>query len=176
MEECNQKAPDPEAKKKELKIYTCTRAINNEEITPEKPSDNALKEQNEGTINLTIDMILYEEEIEISAKGIKENFKVPTVQYEKTFSFEEVKNFNKFFALIKIDKIFDAFQKSFEQKYDMTSQKEKELQIKLMINALDVMTEEISFSLPKIKLTNQDELESLKETIKYLDSERNSLK
>ena len=45
-----------------------------------------------------------------------------------------------------------------------------------MINVLDVMTEEISFSLPKIKLTNQDELESLKETIKYLDSERNSLK
>ena len=101
---------------------------------------------------------------------------MPTVQYEKTFSFEEVKNFNKFFALIKIDKIFDAFQKSFEQKYDMTSQKEKELQIKLMINVLDVMTEEISFSLPKIKLTNQDELESPKETIKYLDSERNSLK
>ena len=41
---------------------------------------------------------------------------------------------------------------------------------------MDVVTEEISLNLPQIKLTNKDQLESMKETIKYLDKERNALK
>ena len=176
MEELNEKAPDPEQNKKQIKVCTFTRSINNEKITPEKPSDNAPKEPIEGPINLTVTMTLYEEEIEISAKVIKEKFKVPTLQYEKHFSLEEIKNFNKFFALLKIGNIFDIFQKSFEQKYDVISQAEEQLQIKLMMNIMDVVTEEIFLNLPRIKLTNEDELESMKETIKYLVNERNSLK
>ena len=37
-----------------------------------------------------------------------------------------------------------------------------------MINLMDVITEEINLELPMIKMTNQDEVLSLKESIKFL--------
>ena len=45
-----------------------------------------------------------------------------------------------------------------------------------MINLMDVITEEINLELPMIKMTNQDEVLSLKESIKFLEQERNNQK
>ena len=174
MKDINENAPAPQ-QRNILKDYNCTRVLHIEQITPEGPKNN-FKETNQEDINLSLNMILYEKEIEINIKGYKPNFKVPFIQYSKSYSFEELRNFNKFLALLSIDKIFDVFQKSLEQKFDNISQGEKELKIILMINIMDVMTEEILFTIPIIEMTNKDELESLKETIKFLDEERNILK
>ena len=45
-----------------------------------------------------------------------------------------------------------------------------------MINLMDVLTEEINLELPMIKMANQDEVLSLKETIKFLENERTNQK
>ena len=37
-----------------------------------------------------------------------------------------------------------------------------------MINIMDVLTEEINLEIPMIKMANQDEVLSLKESIKFL--------
>ena len=180
MDYSNEKAPEPEIKKS-LKEYTFTRILENDNIiTPEGNNNKDLKEEKEEkdkvNLNLSISMILYEGEIEFNVKGTKDNCKVPNVQYVKLFPFEELKNLNKFFTMLQIDKIFDVLQKSFEKQYDVITQGEEELKIKLMINIMDVMTEEISFDLPIIILSSKDELESLKETIKMMEEEKNSFK
>ena len=41
-----------------------------------------------------------------------------------------------------------------------------------MINLMDVITEELNFEVPKIKMANQDEVLSLKESITFLEQER----
>ena len=45
-----------------------------------------------------------------------------------------------------------------------------------MINLMDVATEEISFNIPKIKLTNEEEFIRIKESIKCLQEEKFNLK
>ena len=45
-----------------------------------------------------------------------------------------------------------------------------------MINIMDVLTEEINLEIPMIKMANQDEVLSLKESIKFLEQERNNQK
>ena len=67
-----------------------------------------------------------------------------------------------------MDKIFELIQKSFELNYDNISLEENELKLNLMINIMDVLTEEINFEIPMIKMTNQDEVLSLKESVKFL--------
>ena len=53
---------------------------------------------------------------------------------------------------------------------------ENELRIKLVINLMDVITEEINLEIPMIKMASQDEVLSLKESIKFLEQERNNQK
>lgn len=45
-----------------------------------------------------------------------------------------------------------------------------------MINLMKVIAEEISFSIPKIKFSNEEEIETLKESIKILDNEKINMK
>ena len=45
-----------------------------------------------------------------------------------------------------------------------------------MINLMDVITEEINMEIPMIKMNNQDEVLLLKESVKFLEQERNSQK
>ena len=45
-----------------------------------------------------------------------------------------------------------------------------------MINLMDVITEEINFEIPMIKMASQDEVLSLKKSIKFLEQERNNQK
>ena len=95
MENINQEAPDPE-KKKELKSFTFTRSLQNEEETPQGQKNNE-KENNQENIKkekekeksdkfiLDFTLNLYEDEIIFNVKQRKENFKVANIIYEKKF-------------------------------------------------------------------------------------------
>ena len=118
---------------------------------------------------------LYEDEIIFNAKQRKENFKVANIIYEKSFSPEFFKSY-KILTSLNLEKTFDFIQKSFELDYDQIILEENELRIKLMINIMDVLTEEINFEIPMIKMASQDEVLSLKESVKFLEQERNTQK
>ena len=45
-----------------------------------------------------------------------------------------------------------------------------------MINLMDVISEEINFEIPMIKMEKQDEVLSLKESAKFLEQERSNQK
>jgi len=175
MEDTNREAPAP-GKKKELKSFIFTRTIQSNEKTPKCPKDE--KENNQENIDkfiLEFTLNLYEDEIVFNVKQRKENFKVANIIYEKGFLPEFFKSY-KILSSISLEKVFDFIQKSFELNFDSITFEEKELKIKLMINLMDVLTEEINLELPMIKMANQDEVLSLKETIKFLENERTNLK
>ena len=184
MENMNQEAPDPE-KKKELKSFTFTRSLQNNEETPQGPKnekgnnqENIKKEKEKEKSDkfiLDFTLNLYEDEIIFNVKQRKENFKVANIIYEKSFSPEFFKSY-KILTLLNLEKTFDLIQKSFELDYDQIIFEENELRIKLMINIMDVLTEEINLEIPMIKMANQDEVLSLKESIKFLEQERNNQK
>ena len=177
MENINQEAPDPE-KKKELKSFTFTRSLQNNEETPQGPKiekeNNQEKEKSDKFI-LDFTLNLYEDEIIFNVKQRKENFKVANIIYEKSFSPEFFKSY-KILTSLNLEKTFDFIQKSFELDYDQIILEENELKIILMINLMDVITEEINFEIPMIKMASQDEVLSLKESIKFLEQERNNQK
>ena len=184
MENINQEAPDPE-KKKELKSFTFTRTLQNNEETPQGPKnekgnnqENIKKEKEKEKSDkfiLDFTLNLFEDEIIFNVKQRKENFKVANIIYEKNFSHEFFKSY-KILTLLNLEKTFDLIQKSFELDYDQIILEENELRIKLMINIKDVLTEEINLEIPMIKMANQDEVLSLKESIKFLEQERNNQK
>ena len=184
MENINQEAPDPE-KKKELKSFTFTRSLQNNEETPQGPKnekgnnqENIKKEKEKEKSDkfiLDFTLNLYEDEIIFNVKQRKENFKVANIIYEKSFSPEFFKSY-KILTLLNLEKTFDLIQKSFELDYDQIIFEENELRIKLMINIMDVLSEEINLEIPMIKMANQDEVLSLKESIKFLEQERNNQK
>ena len=184
MENINQEAPDPE-KKKELKSFTFTRSLQNNEETPQGPKnekgnnqENIKKEKEKEKSDkfiLDFTLNLYEDEIIFNVKQRKENFKVANIIYEKSFSPEFFKSY-KILTSLNLEKTFDLIQKSFELDYDQIILEENELRIKLMINLMDVLSEEINLEIPMIKMANQDEVLSLKESIKFLEQERNNQK
>ena len=65
---------------------------------------------------------------------------------------------------------------SFEKNLDNITLEEEKMVIKVMINIIGVITEEIIFGLLMVKLCNQEEKEIIKESIKLLTEEKNSLK
>ena len=182
MENINQEAPDPE-KKKELKSFTFTRSLQNEEETPQGPkiekenNQENIKKEKEKSDKFILDFTLnlYEDEIIFNVKQRKENFKVANIIYEKNFSHEFFKSY-KILTLLDLEKTFDLIQKSFELDYDQIILEENELRIKLVINLMDVISEEIYLEIPMIKMASQDEVLSLKESIKFLEQERNNQK
>jgi hypothetical protein len=182
MENINQEAPDPE-KKKELKSFTFTRSLQNNEETPQGPKNEKgnnqenIKKEKEKSDKFILDFTLnlYEDEIIFNVKQRKENFKVANIIYEKCFSPEFFKSY-KILTLLNLEKTFDLIQKSFELDYDQIILEENELRIKLVINIMDVLSEEINLEIPMIKMASQDEVLSLKESIKFLEQERNNQK
>ena len=177
MENINQEAPDPE-KKKELKSFTFTRSLQNDEETPQGPKnekENNQEKEKSNKLILDFTLNLYEDEIVFNIKQRKENFKVANIIYEKSFSPEFFKSY-KILTSLNLEKTFDLIQKSFELDYDQIILEENELRIKLMINIMDVLTEEINLEIPMIKMASQDEVLSLKESIKFLEQERNNQK
>ena len=173
----NETAPEPE-KKKPLKHFTFIRSIQKEEEKTKEPKENNLileKDNIKNKINLTFNISLYEEEIVFNVEQRKENFKIANIIYEKNLSSENFKGY-KILSSLDLTNIFDIIQSSFEQNFDHLSLEEDKLKIKLIINLMKVLTEEINIELPMIKMTNQDEVLSLKESVKFLEMERNTQK
>ena len=166
----NEEVPAP--KKKELKTFSFTRTMQPNEETPQGPKENKAQKEN---IVLNITLTLYEDEIVFNAKQSKENIKVPHIIYEKGYTFENLKNY-KILSILTLDKIFDIIKNSFTDNLDKISFLDNELKVILMVNLMNVMTEEINIDIPMIKMNSQEEMIVLKESMKYLDNERNELR
>jgi len=179
----NENAPDPQ-KKKEQKTFIFTRTIQIDESTPQGPKEskenkenklNSEKEEIKDNIILTFNIILFDDEIVINVEQRKENSKIKNIIYEKNFLPEYFKDY-KTLSLANLEKKFELIQKSFELNYDHITLEENEIIIKLMINIMDILTEEIKFEIPMIKMTNQDEVLFLKESMQFLEQERTNQK
>ena len=166
----NEEAPAP--KKKELKTFSFTRTMQPNEETPQGPKENKAQKDN---IVLNITLTLYEDEIVFNAKQSKENIKVPHIIYEKGYTFENLKNY-KILSILTLDKIFDIIKTSFTDNLDKISFLENGLKVILMVNLMNVMTEEVNIDIPMIKMNSQEEMIALKESMKFLDNERNELR
>ena len=175
--ECDKNEEAPAPKKKELKTVSFTRIIQQDEETPKGPEENQEKKKDKSLekIVLNFTLNLYDDEITFEVKQSKENIKAPQFIYEKGLNLDNFKN-NKFLAILTLDKIFHFIHQSFDQNLDQISFSENALKIVLMINLMNVMTEEINIEIPMIKMSNQDEMNSLKESMKFLDKEKNELK
>ena len=175
--ECDKNEEAPAPKKKELKTVSFTRIIQQDEETPKGPEENQEKNKDKSLekIVLNFTLNLYDDEITFEVKQSKENIKAPQFIYEKGLNLDNFKN-NKFLAILTLDKIFDFIHLSFDQNLDQISFIENALKIVLMINLMNVMTEEINIEIPMIKMSSQDEMNSLKESMKFLDKEKNELK
>ena len=79
---------------------------------------------------------------------------------------------NKFFSILDTEKIFDIIKSGFEQKFDKIYTEEDKIFIKLMINFMEVMKEEIIFELEKKKLSSEEETTIIKESIKLVTEEK----
>ena len=126
------------------------------------------------TLNLILS--LYPKEISISAKEKNKNEKLPNILYETNLSLETLQGYNKFFSILNIKKIFETIQKSFELNYDNIFLEDDKLVIKLVLNFMEVVTEELTFELQKIKLSGEEESLIINESIKALTEEKNILK
>ena len=165
MEDCS--TPDTK-KKKELKTYSFTRNIPN----------NAKKEEIKGKNELTLNLILtlYDKEISLVAQKENINTKFLNIKYEKYINLETLQSMNKFFSILDTEKIFDIIKSGFEQKFDKIYTEEDKIFIKLMINFMEVMKEEIIFELDKRNLSSEEENIIIKESIKLLTEEKKNLK
>ena len=168
----NSSAPEPE-KKKELKTFSFTRDISNKENDEKTPGNDENK--NGGNI-LNLTLTLYDKEISLVAQRDNINPKLPNIIYEKYISAETLQGLNKIFSVLDTEKIFTIIKNSFEQKFDHIAIEEDKIIIKLMINFMEVMTEEIAFELDKIKLSSEEENSIIKESIKLLTEEKKNLK
>ena len=129
-----------------------------------------------GGNKLQLTLYLYDTEISLVAQRENINNKMPNILYEESISLETLQSLNKIFSILNLDKIFTIIQKSFEQKFDHISAQEDKLVIKMMINFMEVMTEEVTFELQMIKLSNEEETIIMKESIKLLNEEKQNLK
>ena len=168
----NSSAPEPE-KKKELKTFSFTRDISNKENDEKTPGNDENK--NGGNI-LNLTLTLYDKEISLVAQRDNINPKLPNIIYEKYISAETLQGLNKIFSVLDTEKIFTIIKNSFEQKFDHIAIEEDKIIIKLMVNFMEVMTEEIAFELDKIKLSSEEENSIIKESIKLLTEEKKNLK
>ena len=158
----NNSAQEPE-KKEELKVYSFTRNIISNENDDETPGKDDLKLA-ENTINFSL--TLYDKEISLVSQKENINPKLPNIIYEKYITLETLQSLNKFFSILETEKIFVFIQNGFEQKLDHISVEDDKIIIKVMINIMEVITEEITFKLERIKLSNEEETTIIKESKK----------
>ena len=175
MEDNNISAPDP-GKREALKEYSFTRIINLKNKLSETPKYENIKIDPKESKTLNLTLSLYPKEISISAKEENKKDKLPNILYETNLSLETLQGYNKFFSILNLEKIFETIQKSFELIYDSIFLEEDKLVIKLMINFMEVVTEELTFELKKIKLSSEEESLLINESIKALTEEKNILK
>ena len=174
-EENNISAPEP-GKKEALKEYSFTRIINLKNKLSETPKDEDIQKEPKDSTTINLILSLYPKEISIYAKEKNKNEKLPNILYETNLSLETLQGYNKFFSILSIEKIFETIQKFFELNYDNMFLEEDKLVIKLMINFMEVVSEELTFELQKIKLSSEEESLIINESIKALTEEKNLLK
>jgi hypothetical protein len=121
-------------------------------------------------------LTLYDKEISLVAQKENINPKLPNIIYEKYITLEMLQSLNKFFSILETEKIFVFIQNGFEQKLDYLSVEDDKIIVKVMINIMEVITEEITFELERIKLNNEEETTIIKESIKLLTEEKINLK
>ena len=171
----NNSAPEPE-KKKELKAYSFTRIITQNDIVEETPMKPKKENSKQEGITLNFKMNLYDKEISLVAQKENINPKLKNIVYEKYISLETLQSLNKFFSILDKEKIFVIIQKAFEEKLEHISLEEDKIIVKAMINIMEVITEEITFELEKIKMSSEEESQFVKESIKLLTEEKDNLK
>ena len=176
MKEENNISASKPGKKEALKEYSFTRNINLKNKHSETPKDEDIQKEPKDSTTLNLIISLYPKEISISAKEKNKNEKLPNILYETNLSLETLQGYNKFFSILSIEKIFETIQKFFELNYDNMFLEEDKLVIKLMINFMEVVTEELTFELQKIKLSSEEESLLINESIKALTEEKNLLK
>ena len=160
-------------KKKELKVYSFTRIINFNDNANEIPEKNSSKF---GENRLNLELSLYDKEISLVAQRENINPKLPKIVYEKYINLEILQSMNKFFYFLDTEKIFTIIYNGFKQKLDQILVEEDKIVIKLMINNREMMTEEIIFELQMIKLSTEEEITIIKESLKLLTNEKKDLK
>ena len=156
-------------KKKELKVYYFTRIINFNGNANQIPEKNCPKI---GRNRINFVLTLYDKEISLVAQRESINPKLPNIVYEKSIGLETLQSMNKFFSILDTEKIFTIIQNGFEQKFDQILIEEDKIVIKLMINSKEMMTEEIIFELQMIKLSTEEEIAIIKESLKFLSEEK----
>ena len=92
-------------------------------------------------------MSLFKERITFVVKRDKNNLKAANYFFEKIFGIDGLKGFAKLFSILYAEKIYECIQKGFEKEMDNIYLGEEDFDIKLMINMMDVVTEQISFQL-----------------------------
>ena len=105
---------------------------------------------------------LYDKEISLIAQRERLNPKLPNILYEKYLSLETLQSLNKFFSVLDTEKIFIIIKNALEQKLDHITIEDETIKIKIIINFMEVMTEEILFELEQIKLSNKEETTIIK--------------
>jgi len=117
------------------------------------------------------------ESIEIKIKEEKENLSFGASNYEKKFSYNELKKISRYFEFLKtLDLVFESLKKNFINKKDIISKEAQFIKIKFKIN-IDILEEEIILNIPQVKEENKEEMmEKLKNSLSFLNDENSNLK
>ena len=117
------------------------------------------------------------EDIEIKIKEEKENFSFGASNYEKKYSYNDLKKISRYFEFLKnLDLIFESLKKNFDNKKDIISIEALFINIKFKIN-IDILEEEIILNIPQVKEGNKEEMmEKLKNSLNFLNTENSNLK
>ena len=93
---------------------------------------------------------------------------------EKIFSESGLKSLSKFYSILDLPQIFESIKNIFEEKKDILSIDKDKINIKYKIS-INILEEEINLDIPLIKTTNEDELKNLKNSVYFLNKEKNDL-
>jgi hypothetical protein len=101
-------------------------------------------------------IIKSEEGIEIKIKEEKENLNFGASNYEKKYSYNDLKKISRYFEFLKtLDLIFESLKKNFDNKKDIISLEDQFIEIKFKIN-IDILEEEIILNIPQVKEENKE--------------------
>ena len=125
-------------------------------------------------IQASIDLILYDEEIMIKIKIVQDDLNTNSYFCEKIFSESSLKSLSKFYSILDLPQIFESIKNIFEEKKDILSIDKDKINIKYKIS-INILEEEINLDIPLIKTTNEDELKNLKNSVYFLNKEKNDL-
>ena len=150
---------------------------NNEKAVKKFYSFNRIiKMEKEKEIVLSFSIILYEDEILLQVKEIKDNLKTESAFYKKNYILNELKNESNYFTFLNnLVKIFVSLKNNFEKKKDIISLEKDKVIIKFNIN-FDVIEEEIILNIPIFEKSESDEMNDIKETVIFLNEEKKNLK